>query len=208
MSFVNFIYEKENAITKDFCEKIIESGKQVIESGALTRHHQGKSQFPTRSFGRHDIQVFMPEDMPTHFGEIQDAVFDALKEYGEEINSVYNAILVCPVMKFQYTPLTGGYSVWHIEQGEGEASPRVLAWSIALNDVESGGETEFLYQGARYQPKAGSLLMWPAGVTHPHRGNPPISNDKFIVTGWLSYARSAVEAEGLKVLNKLQDNER
>mgnify|MGYP003351836575 CR=1 FL=1 len=53
-----------------------------------------------------------------------------------------------------------------------------------LNDVEEGGETEFLYYPKRIKPKKGTLIMWPAGFTHTHRGNPPISNEKYIVATW------------------------
>ena len=28
--------------------------------------------------------------------------------------------------------------------------------------------------------------IFPAGFMHTHRGNPPISNDKYILTGWFS----------------------
>ena len=28
------------------------------------------------------------------------------------------------------------------------------------------------------------MVIWPAYFTHLHRGNPPISNEKWIVTGW------------------------
>lgn len=208
MSFVNFIYEKENALSNDFCEKIIEDSVRHIKSGASTKFHQGKSQFSIGTFGRHDTQLYMPAEMDLHFSEIQKAVFDAVGEYGEEIQSIHSSILICPVMKVQYTPLTGGYSVWHIEQTGGVSSRRVLAWSIYLNDVDEGGETEFLYQGARYQPKAGSLLMWPASITHPHRGNPPISNEKFIVTGWLLYAGTQEEKKGLELLHQENVDER
>jgi hypothetical protein len=89
-------------------------------------------------------------------------------------------------MKLQYTPVGGGYHEWHIEQGGSVASARSLAWIVYLNDVEEGGETEFLYQGIRTKPKKGSVAIWPAGITHPHRGNPPISNEKYIATGWFS----------------------
>lgn len=200
MSFVNFIYEKENAITEEFCREIIASAKVVIESGALTSFHAGKHQFPEKQFGRNDLQIFMPRDMGEHFGEVHSVVLDAVEEYGSEIQSIHDSPLICPVMKLQVTPLTGGYSVWHIEQGPGEESRRVLAWSIYLNDVEEGGETEFLYQGARYKPKAGSLLMWPASITHPHRGNPPLSNEKLMLTGWICYGNSYIETMGLKAL--------
>ena len=37
---------------------------------------------------------------------------------------------------------------------------RVLAWMVYLNDVEEGGETEFLYQKLRIKPKKNTLLIW------------------------------------------------
>jgi hypothetical protein len=56
-----------------------------------------------------------------------------------------------------------------------------------LNDVEEGGETEFLYQGVRVKPKKGTIILCPAAFTHTHRGNPPLSGDKYIINTWVQY---------------------
>jgi hypothetical protein len=64
---------------------------------------------------------------------------------------------------------------------------RIMAFMLYLNDVEVGGETEFLYQKTRIKPQKDRLVIWPAGYTHPHRGNPPLSNEKYIITGWIEY---------------------
>jgi hypothetical protein len=56
-----------------------------------------------------------------------------------------------------------------------------------LNDVEEGGETEFLYQKKRVKPVKNRVVVWPAGFTHTHRGNPPLSNAKYIITGWVEW---------------------
>ena len=58
---------------------------------------------------------------------------------------------------------------------------------IYLNDIEDGGETEFLYQGVRVPPVKGRLIVWPAGFTHVHRGNPPLKETKYAITGWINY---------------------
>jgi len=68
-----------------------------------------------------------------------------------------------------------------------ELSNRLLTRMVYLNDVEEGGETEFLYQSMRVKPKQGTLVIWPAAFTHTHRGNPPLSNSKYIVTGWTEF---------------------
>jgi hypothetical protein len=77
--------------------------------------------------------------------------------------------------------------MWHYESDNRETCHRLLAWMVYLNDVEEGGETEFLYQHKRIKPKQGTLVIWPASFTHTHRGNSPLSNVKYVVTGWTEF---------------------
>lgn len=63
---------------------------------------------------------------------------------------------------------------------------RMVTALAYLNDVEEGGETEFLYQSLRIKPKKGMGVIWPGGYTHLHRGNPPLKGVKYILTGWYS----------------------
>jgi hypothetical protein len=58
---------------------------------------------------------------------------------------------------------------------------------LYLNALPSGanGETEFLYQQRRINPTKNTMVLWPAGFTHPHRGNPVYGDvSKYIATGW------------------------
>ena len=91
---------------------------------------------------------------------------------------------------------SGGYYVFHYERhgySEDKSSiRRQLVWMLYLNDVPEGeGETEFLYQGLRIQPKKGDLVLWPASFTHTHRGNPVYTTDKYIVTGWMLWHKNS-----------------
>jgi len=92
------------------------------------------------------------------------------------------------IKKFRYP--NDGYHGWH---GDWTKNPyfiqRVLASQFYLNDVEEGGETEFLHQQIKVKPKKGRLVIWPVGFTHTHRGNKPISNDKYTVATWLTTIR-------------------
>ena len=90
-------------------------------------------------------------------------------------------------LKLQKTLPTQGYHVWHSENGTRESSNRILVFILYLNDVEEGGETEFLYIKRRVTAKKGRLLLWPSGFTHTHRGNPPLSGEKYIMTGWVEF---------------------
>ena len=90
-------------------------------------------------------------------------------------------------IKVQKTLPGEGYHTWHAEVSRMTMRNRILAFSVFLNDVKEGGETEFLYQKCRFKPKRNTLLLWPAGFTHTHRGNPPLSGEKYIITGWVEY---------------------
>ena len=59
---------------------------------------------------------------------------------------------------------------------------------LYLNDVDEGGETEYLIsRRVKVKPEEGKLVFWPAGYTHPHRGNPIYDGYKYIITGWYTY---------------------
>lgn len=89
-----------------------------------------------------------------------------------------------PSTKVQKTLPGQGYHVWHCEHADLHPQ-RVLAWTLYLNDDFEGGETEFLHQSYRAQPKKGRVCVFPAHFTHMHRGNPPLSGVKYIQTGWV-----------------------
>jgi hypothetical protein len=89
-------------------------------------------------------------------------------------------------LKIQKTLPTEGYHVWHIEHEQGyENEPRAFVFSIYLNDVEDGGETEFLHFSKRIKPKKGRIVIWPSAFPYVHRGNPPLNGKKYILTSWL-----------------------
>ena len=94
----------------------------------------------------------------------------------------------------KYLAGVGGYPHWHSEiyprDAEAEALHRVLLWTIYLNDVQQAGETEFFYQSRKIEPRAGSLLIAPAGFTHTHRGNRTEGSDKYIATSWILFQRA------------------
>lgn len=118
------------------------------------------------------------------------AVKDSLQHAVNDYLEVYSSLTVIPMIglyhKIQKTRVGEGYHVWHFETSHIDMMNRVLTYTIYLNDVDEGGETEFLYQHKRYPARRGDVLIFPAHFTHTHRGNPPLSNDKYIITGWLN----------------------
>jgi hypothetical protein len=98
---------------------------------------------------------------------------------------------------------SGGYHEWHQEQHY-VVPERTLAWMVVVEAPESGGETEFLHQSLRVEPKVGQLTLWPAGFTHKHRGNPPLKGQKTYITGWFQMLPGLSEMGGRKSASQEQ----
>lgn len=186
----NFVGVFKNAFNKEFCEEIIKYYEEMVDSG------HGQTRFNSENASRtqkDDTQVFADDidyiplrKSTKKFNElfwdtyfpIYEQEYSVLKTSGRHTNYAF---------KVQKTKIGGGYHVWHYESGDRELSHRLLTWILYLNDVHEGGETEFLYQHMRIKPEQGTLVIWPAAFTHTHRGNPPLSNEKYIVTGWTEF---------------------
>lgn len=61
---------------------------------------------------------------------------------------------------------------------------RIITFLWYLNDINEGGETVFSGKYA-VKPTTGKLVLFPATWSYPHCGKVPISNDKYILTGWV-----------------------
>ena len=90
-------------------------------------------------------------------------------------------ILQPPRIK-RYKKNKDGYHTWHYDwmAASPNAAGRTMVLMFYLNDVEEGGETEFLHQNLKIKPEKGKVVIFPAYFTHIHKGNIPISNDKYI----------------------------
>ena len=85
-----------------------------------------------------------------------------------------------------YQPGEGFYA-WHIDGAHG-SSDRALVFTSYLNDVTDGGGTEFHYQRMVTSAVKGKTVIFPAALTHLHRGVVSPTQHKYILTGWLWWA--------------------
>lgn len=120
---------------------------------------------------------------------------DAVKKYVEALESrgVFNTEFLSPLFSdakhggFQIQKYTAGdgFFGWHSDAHASSSSGiRFLTYLWYLNDVERGGETEFI-DGTIVCPRAGDLVLFPADWSLLHRGKMPVSSDKYVCTGWL-----------------------
>tara|TARA_B100000902_G_C26982611_1_gene751020 strand:+ start:123 stop:716 length:594 start_codon:yes stop_codon:yes gene_type:complete len=192
----NFIGVFDNALCKEHCEELI---KVYDDCEALnysvSRQSLGKDKiaqennltFPSnREYIRDEI--FFNRIQP-HVHEFVEIAGSFYKEYAGEYGILdslashrfYDSI------KIQKTKPTEGYHVWHCEHAGRISSSRLLLVMCYLNDVEEGGETEFLYQSKRIESKQGRIVICPSGFTHTHRGNPPLKGNKYMINGWIEF---------------------
>ena len=75
----------------------------------------------------------------------------------------------------------------HVDVGDYISARRFLVFFVYLNNVVEGGETEFPTLDLQVSPECGTILVFPATWTFLHRGNVPISNDKYILGSYKHY---------------------
>lgn len=63
--------------------------------------------------------------------------------------------------------------------------PRVLGVVIYLNDIEVGGSTYFPDHDIHVPAKAGRISIFPTNWTHPHMGQTPITDDKWMISTFM-----------------------
>ncbi|NMP30404.1 2OG-Fe(II) oxygenase [Thalassotalea sp. M1531] len=163
--------EKVNQILLQALTQYIKAYPHLLV-GALAPQFADKSSGELRSLTAQDVTTLLEPQLANIIQSIFS--FDAIN-----------------LQKYQQGE--GNFGHWHSEHYPHPSDPeqkslhRVLLWLIYLNDVEEGGQTEFLYQQASIQPTTGSIVLSPCGFTHTHRGTTPISNDKYVLASWISY---------------------
>ena len=185
----NFIGVYDNYITKDDCNKAIKLYEEQNKFNNTVNRIGGekasilqKQDQQYFAFGN-NINIWWEELKPMMLN------FDlAWNHYVKNVGAddAYGVPFHFTCLKIQKTLPTEGYHVWHIEHGSGfENESRAFVFSIYLNDVEEGGETEFLHFSKRVKPTTGRIVIWPAAFPYLHRGNPPLSGEKYILTSWM-----------------------
>lgn len=184
----NFVRQYPNALDDHLCDDLI----NWFESSESDTAKTVTANRETRRDVQKWLTLLAPVSWPGPLAKsIEIAKKTMLKEYMKEFPIAYRGkrILTSSANKIQRTePFGGGFHNFHAEVSHHENMDRCMVWTFYLNNIPEGeGETEFLYEKLRVQPQKGLGLMFPAGWTFQHRGNPVHTRNKYIATGWWHY---------------------
>tara|TARA_Y100001938_G_scaffold35848_1_gene49259 strand:+ start:91 stop:633 length:543 start_codon:yes stop_codon:yes gene_type:complete len=172
---MNFIHLSECALSEKRCEELISFFESNIDKARPGK--AGVNDLP-------NLELIIGMNMTD---ALTGPVRDFIKEYPlfDTNLAKWNLDPCIHICKFEPGK---SYERIHCENdGSKENQNRAFAWMIYLNDIQIGGETEFIYQKFKTTPKAGNLYIWPSGATHMHRGLVAPYQDKYFLTGWFNF---------------------
>tara|TARA_B100001057_G_C22726255_1_gene901826 strand:- start:234 stop:824 length:591 start_codon:yes stop_codon:yes gene_type:complete len=189
----DFVITVDNSVSDEFCTEAIQYFKNADKAGLVedrrniephNRHEV--SDFNTglsaiSALNTEACQILLADYINFFWKNVYEKYvdeYDILRKAAE--HRVYN-------VKMQRTKPGQAFSNWHFEQMSRYTSIRILTFITYLNDIEEGGETEFLYYPKRIKPKKGTTILFPGSFSHTHRGNQPLKETKYILTGWVDY---------------------
>ena len=138
-------------------------------------------------------------DIPILLSNGEKEIHNYLKELTHVVNQYKKKYKYCDIQQNawgiteqwniqQYKP-GEGYFIKHFERSGGKTVNRHLVFMTYLNDIQKGGETEFIYQKLKVKPETGLTLIWGSDWTFTHRGITSKTETKYIATGWYSYIK-------------------
>ncbi len=195
--FKDFIGIWDNHIDENTCREFVKYYDLTIKNNYSFSPTVIPFYESVKSEMREDESLFInsfsnqyPTDITIHYWE---CLRQSVQEYLENYSIVIQGSLHSWLFKVHKVKEKEGYHLWHYENGKYDVRDRYLVFMTYLQAPSEGGETEFLFQSQRIDPVVGRTLIWPAGFTHKHRGNPPLKGEKIYMTGWLNIAPGSVK---------------
>lgn len=189
----NYIYLNNSSLSHELCDEIILQFEEEVKNKntfkGVTARGQDDNVKDTNDF----VIQFQNNWINIRKCLERELVFN-LEKYMKQINSKYDHIkyklipqeTYFETFQIQKYDRNKGKYVYHNDNSINfdKKSMRVLTYLWYLNDIEEGGETEICLDNL-IKPEKGKLLLFPSLWTYPHSGRKPLSNDKYIITGWL-----------------------
>jgi hypothetical protein len=192
----SIFYVKE-LLSKELCQTIIANYERDAgrHPGYIIRGH-GEKELQDEIKVSTDLVISQDGAWAAAFNELNQAVNNALQQITAQVPSLQIWPLWWTGYKIQYYKKNEGHFKWHFDAIGPGTWERQLAMVIYLNSVQDGGETCFHRQNLEVKPIAGDALMFPTFWTHAHCGQIPRSEDKYIISSFVSFDIPAAEQRG------------
>lgn len=211
---MKFIKKHSKTVSDLFCDKIIDifnknewDQKPGVSSNGLNKKVKDSTDLNLTM----DLDGVTSETFRDLFSFIEQPIIDYLNmtptrdgkenNLSKEAARYFHHMLQPPIIK-KYIAPGGGYHAWHSDLGiDAPANQRLLVAMVYLNDVDEGGETSFWHQDLKIKPEKGTLVIFPPYYTHLHRGERPISNNKYILNCYIgldTQAMNSIPREGMQ----------
>lgn len=169
------IYSLDNFLSHEMCDKIIKDSINTLEKSPLTRY---KPNFRTSKTSFH-IDLDFDKELDKYFN-CQDVKTETTQIQMYSIGNQFKE-----------------HFDWFDEldkdfKEDNNSGQRTWTIMVYLNDVESGGETNFPKLGLNIIPKKGKAVIWnnlhkdgSGNYDVIHSGKPVIKGEKWIITKWI-----------------------
>ncbi len=188
--------EFPNSIPDMLCEDLINiyelevdlQYKGIVQSGLVTDIKDTIDMLIPKGNDRwKKIEEFLCIELGRCFKKYNEKINEK-NRYFENSNSRYTLlnddVFINYFMLQKYDKGKGKYIYHHDFRVDSNKNHRIVTFLWYLNTIEYGGTTDFLNGEIKIKPEKGKLLLFPASWCYPHCGRTPLSDDKYIITGW------------------------
>jgi len=205
--YEKYIYKNNCSLSEELCKIIIDlfegemNGKyEGVTAGGITKDVKKTTDFiiPKDLNDNNEIiiqkwskiQKLLDDELNRNIKKYINNIFTSLNIDKKENNTKYyvfsQKFLTHEKFMIQKYNKNAGRYTYHDDfiVDWNKEKYRLITYIWYLNNVENGGETE-IWDDFKIKPETGKLLLFPSSWTFPHRGVMPISDNKYIITGWL-----------------------
>ncbi len=182
----SFIFEKQDALPDFLCDEMVarfEANKADQYAGRVGAAMNSNTILKKTT----DVIASGKE----HWKDVDNNLFRSLAMALKEFKEIYPYFSDMSRFKDMGYNLQrykeGEYYHWHVDSDNEALASRQLVALWSLNDVEEGGETDFIFQQASVTPKKGTLMLFPPFWTHEHRAGVIKKGVKYIATTWITF---------------------
>ncbi len=182
----SFIFEQKEALPDFLCDGMVErfEANQADQYAGRVGSEMGNNESLKKT-------TDLIASGKAHWKDVDNNLFRSLAMALNEFKEIYPYFADMSRFKDMGYNLQryqeGEYYHWHVDADNQALSTRQLVALWYLNDVEKGGETEFIFQDVSVKPEKGKLMLFPPFWTHEHRATEVLKGVKYIATTWITF---------------------